>query len=142
MRLVVLAACNLALFQGVWWIVILPPIAIVAITVNLALYAAWVRRRRMTRPELAAALAGLLAAVAMTYDLMAISQRPRPRLAGRLVAALPEGLAGRLPIPGPSGLWHLEYALLIGLGLLAMLAAARLTRRPRTNGGSASAPSP
>ena len=49
MRLVVLAAFNLALFQGVWMIVVLPPITMIAAILNLTLYWTWVRRRPISR---------------------------------------------------------------------------------------------
>jgi hypothetical protein len=59
MRLVVLSACNLALFQGAWLIVLFPPITMLFVILNLTLYWAWVRRRRISRPLLCALLMGL-----------------------------------------------------------------------------------
>lgn len=141
MRLVVLVAANLALFQGVWWLIVFPPIAMIVISLNLVLQAAWVRRRGLTRPEFVAALVGLLAAVA-TAGYLATFQM-RPQMAGQLLSVLPdviEDLVARVHSTVSSRLGiriQLEYDLLIGLGVLAMVLAGVLTRRFLPRGGRA-----
>lgn len=65
MRLVVLAAFNLALFQGAWAIVVLPPITILFAVLNLTVYWTWVRRRRLSRALLGAMLVGLAMSLAV-----------------------------------------------------------------------------
>ncbi|MGC8642783.1 MAG: hypothetical protein ACP5XB_23230 [Isosphaeraceae bacterium] len=65
MRLVVLAAFNLALFQGAWVIVVLHPITILFALLNLTVYWTWVRRRRLSRALHGAMLVGLAMSLAV-----------------------------------------------------------------------------
>ena len=82
MRLVVLAALDLAFFQWVWMIVVSPPITMIAAILNLTLYWAWVRRRRIPRPLLGSFLTGLAMALAIVMYMAAT--RLNPTFATRL----------------------------------------------------------
>jgi hypothetical protein len=145
MRLVVLVALNLALFQGVWWLLLFPPIGMLVIVLDLTMYAAWVRLRALSRAESVAVFVGLLLVVAMTAYLA--DERMVPRLTTHLLAALPKALSWRIQaLVGPSRLWLLEEALLLVLGtctmLLAGLAIARLRRGADHRSLDAGSPSP
>jgi hypothetical protein len=63
MRLVVLAALNLALFQGAWMLVLFPPITLLFAILNVTIYHVWVRRRRLSRPLTTSLFVGLAMSV-------------------------------------------------------------------------------
>jgi hypothetical protein len=137
MRLVVLAALNLALFQGVWWVLFFPPIGMLAIVLNITVFVVWVRRRALSRGEFAAALVGLLAAVAM-IAYMAYG-RMEPWLTTHLLSVLPAQISERIEaFVFASRLWLLESALLLVLGTSAMILAGFLTGRVRSAGSRTS----
>jgi hypothetical protein len=138
MRLVVLAALNLAIFQGVWWIVTFPPIGMLVIVLNLTLFSAWVRHRRLSRGVAAATLTGLLMATAMLAYFATTGLKPW--LATSLLPALPPAAAELVPasLRGSARVWILEYVLMHGLGIAAMIVAgfamsrAGRSRNPRS----------
>jgi hypothetical protein len=132
MRLVILAAANLLLFKGVGFILIYAPVALVAMVVNLGLFGTFVRPRSMNRGILSAMLGGLAAAIAALAYLA--EARFNPRMAHALLDALSPSLYGSLPAwaRSASGAWYLDFALMDGIGIAAMLLCGWLAwpRRP------------
>jgi hypothetical protein len=126
MRLVGLAALNLALFQGAWMILVLPPITMLAAILNFTLFWTWVRRRRLSRPLLFAMLAGLAATVAIVMYL-ARSQKA-PRLSEMICNWLPESLVQAMPAQWLIYPWmqFFDFVLLDLLGFGAMVGAGCL----------------
>jgi hypothetical protein len=61
MRLMVLIALELVLFQGVWYIVWLPPITMMIVTLNLGLYLVVIRPRHLNSTAVGMMIAGLIA---------------------------------------------------------------------------------
>ncbi len=141
MRLVVLAALNLALFQGVWMILLLPPITLLAVILNLTVYWTWVRRRRLSRPLLISMLVGLMMALASFLIMTAGPWSPTAtilhgRAPGWASRLMPESLLGF------SQAFFLDFVLIDGVGLGSMLcagwiAAAAEESRNRKDDGSA-----
>jgi hypothetical protein len=134
MRLVVLAALNLLLFQGVWWIMIYPPVALVIAILNLALFCTCVRPRSLNRGVIAALGGGLIVALGVAAYLAEANFRPR--LAVALLDCLPAALDDRLPaaVRSSSAVQFLDFALLDGLGAAAMALSGWLAwprHRPR-----------
>src|SRR3954447_15700126 len=95
LRLVVLVAFDMILFQGIWWIVMYPPVALVAIIINMGLACIWVRPRSLNRGILAAMGARLGVVVGSLAYLADMNFRAR--LAGALLLALPDPLYNALP---------------------------------------------
>ncbi len=95
LRLVVLVAFDMILFQGIWWIAMYPPVALVAMIINLGLACIWVRPRSLNRGILAAMGAGLGVVVGSLAYLADASFRAL--MAGALLQALPEPLYNALP---------------------------------------------
>ena len=95
MRLVVLAALNLALFQGVWLIVVVPPITMIAAILNLTLYWTWVRRRRISRAFMSSILTGI--AMALAFAMYMTATNLNPTFGMTLLNWLPE--SAKLLIP-------------------------------------------
>src|SRR4051794_1277761 len=95
LRLIVLAALNLLLFRSVWWILMWPPVALVAVIVNMGLVCTWVRPRSLNRAILAAMGVGL-GVVASSLAYLADASF-RARLAGAILQALPDTLNNALP---------------------------------------------
>jgi hypothetical protein len=61
MRLMVLIALELVLFQGVWPIVWVPPITMMIVTLNLGLYLVVIRPRHLNTAAVGMMIAGLVA---------------------------------------------------------------------------------
>ena len=128
MRLVVLAAFNLVLFQGAWMIVLFPPITLLAGILNLTLYWTWVRRRRLSQALLCSMLVGLAMALAIAMKLMAARLSLLAPLPTSLRNWLPDSVYRLIPDP-PFGLprdYMVEFALLDLLGFGSMLVAGLL----------------
>jgi hypothetical protein len=125
MRLVVLAALNLALFQGAWMIVVLPPITMLFAILNLTLYWTWVRRQRLSRPLLSSMLVGLAMALSIFICMTAGPWIPTVR---RLNGWLPDWVARPIPaaLLGRALAIPLDFALLDFLGFGSMVGAAWL----------------
>jgi hypothetical protein len=134
MRLVALAALNLALFQGTWFLVGFPPITMIALVLNFTLYWSWVRRRPLHPPQLAVILTGFVAATAMVWYFA--ETRGSPRLAALLLESLPAAVRnrGRAYGPGFTGIMFVEYLILDLCGVATALFFGWLTalagRRP------------
>jgi hypothetical protein len=122
MRLVALAALDLGLFQGAWFILGFPPVTLVALNLNFTLYWCWVRRRPLGRPQMAAIVAGFVAAIAIVNYLA--DSRGAPRLATLLLESLPEQVRQRVIIL--VGTMQTEFLFLECLGVGAMLLAGWL----------------
>ena len=86
LRLVVLVAFDMILFQGIWWIVIYPPVALVAMIINMGLACIWVRPGSLNRGILAAMGAGLGVVVGSLSYLA--DANFRARLAGAILASV------------------------------------------------------
>ena len=69
MRLVVLAALDLAFYRWDWMFILYPPITLLATILNLTLYWCWVRRRRITLPLLGSFFTGLTMALVIALYL-------------------------------------------------------------------------
>jgi hypothetical protein len=133
MRLVALVAFNLLLFQGVWWIMIYPPVALVIAILNLALFCTCVRPRSLNRGVIAALGGGLIVVLGVAAYLAEANFRPR--LAVALLDYLPAALDDRVPaaVRSSSAVQLLDFALLDGLGAVAMALSGWLAwprRRP------------
>jgi hypothetical protein len=126
LRLVVLAALNLLLFRGIWWILMWSPVALVAVIVNLGLVCTWVRPRTLNRAILASMGAGLAVILGSLAYLADASFRAR--LAGWILQALPDRLYYALPdtLRTASGIQLLDFAILDAIGIGAMLVAGWL----------------
>jgi hypothetical protein len=133
MRLVILAAANLLVFKGVGFILIYPPVALVAMVLNLGLFCTFVRPRGMNQ-GIIAAMAGGLGAVAAALAYLAES-RFQPRMAAAILDALPPSVYEALPASArsASGARLLDFALVDGIGIAAMLLFGWLAW-PRGNG--------
>jgi hypothetical protein len=140
MRLVVLAACNMLLFRGIWWILKYPPVTLVVVILNLALIGTFVRPRSLNRAFIAAIWAGLFVVIAATTYLA--DARFRAVMASMILEAVPETLYKALPssVRSASGIQLLDFAILDALGIVAMVLAAWLARprRPARPGTPAS----
>jgi hypothetical protein len=126
MRLVVLTAFSLALFQGAWKFVVFPPITMLAAILNLTLYWTWVRRKPLTRAFYSSVLVGLAMALAIGMYMAATALNPT--IAMRLLKLLPES-AERLLLPSLLGSrWTvlLDFALLDLLGFGSMIGSGWL----------------
>jgi hypothetical protein len=141
MRLVVLAALNLALFQGVWLIIVIPPITMIAAILNLTLYWTWVRRRRISRPFMSSILTGI--AMALAFAMYMTATNLNPTLGMTLLNWLPESAKLLIPMSllGNSRIVVLDFALLDFLGFALMfgagwLVAALERSRKRRSAGS------
>jgi hypothetical protein len=121
MRLIILAAANLLLFKGVGFILFYAPVALVAMVVNLGLFGIFVRPRTLNRGIAAAMAGGLVVAIAALAYLA--DSRFQPRMAVALLDALPPSVYDALPssVRSASGAWLLDFALIDGLGIAAML---------------------
>lgn len=104
-------------------LVVYPPITMIAAILNLTLYWAWVRRRRIPRPLLGSILTGLAMALAIVMYMAAT--RLNPMFATRLHNWLPESAYRLMPtslLRGP-GVVLLDFALLDLLGFGSMIAS-------------------
>jgi hypothetical protein len=126
LRLVVLAALNLLLFRSVWWILLFPPVALVAVIVNLGLACTWVRPRSLNRGILAAMGAGLVAVVGSLAYLAQV--RFRAHLAGVVLQALPDPVSTALhdSLMEAFVIPLLDFALVVAIGITAMVVAGWL----------------
>lgn len=66
MRWIVLVALQLVLFQGVWSIVLIPPITMMVVALNLGLYLVLIRPRHLNRSAVGMMIAALMAVLAAT----------------------------------------------------------------------------
>lgn len=126
MRLVALVALNLALFQGAWMIIILPPITMIAATLNLTMYWTWVRRRPISRAFLGSIFIGL--AMALAIGMYMAATRLNPTLTMRLLNWLPESAQRQMPISllGSRRTVLLDFVLLDLLGFGSMVGSGWL----------------
>jgi hypothetical protein len=137
LRLVVLAALNLLLFRGIWWLLMWPPVALVAVLVNLGLACTWVRPRSLNRAILAAmgaGLAGVVCSLAYLTD-----TNFQAHMASAIMQALPEPLYNALPgaMRSASGIQLLDFAILDAIGIAAMVITGWLAwPRSRARPGS------
>jgi hypothetical protein len=137
LRLVVLAALNLLLFRGIWWLLMWPPVALVAVLVNLGLACTWVRPRSLNRAILAAmgaGLAGFVCSLAYLTD-----ANFQARMASAIMQALPEPIYNALPgaLRSASGIQLLDFAILDAIGIAAMVITGWLAwPRSRARPGS------
>jgi hypothetical protein len=132
LRLVVLVAFDMILFQGIWWIVMFPPVALVTVIINLGLACIWVRPRWLNRGTLAALGAGLVVVVGSLAYLPGVNFRAH--VASAILEALPDPLVRALPgvLRSASGIQLLDFAILDAIGIGAMVAAGWLAwPRPR-----------
>ncbi len=133
MRLVVLAAINLALFQGAWFIVVIPPITMVAAILNVTLYWTWVRRWRISRALFGAIVTGLAMTLAFVFYMG--STRLNPTLTEKLLGWLPDSARQVLPVSflGSRQVDLVDFALLDVFGFGSMIAVWRfLSTRDRS----------
>lgn len=124
MRLVALAALNLAFFQGGGMILLFPPITMIAAILNLTLYWTWVRRRPISRAFMGSTLTGL--AMALAVGMYMAATRLNPTFALRVLNWYPE-LARRLmpmSLLGYRRTVLLDFALLDLFGFGSMIASA------------------
>jgi len=100
-------------------LVVYPPITMIAAILNLTLYWAWVRRRRIPRPLLGSILTGLAIVMYMA------ATRLNPMFATRLHNWLPESAYRLMPTPllGSPRTVLLDFALLDLLGFGSMIAS-------------------
>jgi hypothetical protein len=140
LRLVVLAAFDMILFQGIWWIVMYPPVALVAMIINVGLACIWVRPRSLNRGILAAMAAGLGVVVGSLAYLA--DANFRALMARALLETMPDPLFKALPgaFRTSSGIQLLDFAILDAIGIAAMLVTGWLAwpRRPPRHTASAS----
>jgi hypothetical protein len=126
LRLVVLAALNLLLFRGIWWLLMYPPVAMVAVIINMGLACIWVRPRSLNRGMLYAMVAGLVVVVG-SLRYMA-NANFRAQIADAVLQALPDPLFNALPdiLRTASGIQLLDFAILDAIGITAMVVAGWL----------------
>jgi hypothetical protein len=126
LRLVVLVAFDMILFQGIWWIAMYPPVALVTVIINLGLACTWVRPRSSNRGILAAMAAGLGAVVGSLAYLADMNFRAG--IARAILQALPDPLLRTLPgaLRSASGIQLLDFAIVDALGIAAMAIAGWL----------------
>jgi hypothetical protein len=100
MLFIILVALQLVLFEGVWWIVVIPAITIVVLALNLGLFFLLVRPRALEPRIIGMLLGGLVACVTLMLMMLISSDSQRVRLAilGRRsrVWPRPTGPIGRL----------------------------------------------
>src|SRR5690242_6592230 len=90
LRLVLLVAFDMILFQGIWWIAIFPPVALVFLIINVGLACIWVRPQSSNRGILAAMAAGLGVVVGSLAYLADMNFRARK--AHTILDSLPDRL--------------------------------------------------
>jgi hypothetical protein len=126
LRLVVVVALELLLFRGIFFILIVPPVAITTVTLNLILACTWVRPQSMNRAILAATVAGFVVILgSLAYLAVGMFRAP---VAVAIAHALPDPLHDALPdaLRTAWGMQLLDFLILDTLGIAAMVLAGWL----------------
>jgi hypothetical protein len=133
MRLIVLLALNIVLFEGIRPILMVPPFAIWVGALNLALFCTCVRPRGLNRGIVAALVAGTAFGIGAIFYMVKTIERPP--LAHAILACIPDGIRDLLPprLRTMPGISYVEFALFDGVGISLMALAGWMAwpRRPK-----------
>ena len=145
MMVIILIAVELAVFQGVWWIIVMPPILLALLTINLGVLFCLLGGRRWQDRIIGMLLGGILGLVVSLVFYAVEIRLGRPGVIAGTCLHLVESWTGALRDPGGvvastfrligRRVAAIEGGLLDILGIAAIWAGGRVDHRYRHRSG-------